>query len=51
MTFRNHLEIFKNDFAEDDEAMFQGAEGSCELILCILATENSDLVEVASVIC
>jgi hypothetical protein len=32
---------------KDDEAMFQGVDGTCELIFCIPGIERSDLYEVA----
>jgi hypothetical protein len=37
------LDVLKNDFGEEDEAMFQGVERLCELIFCILGMEKSDL--------
>jgi hypothetical protein len=40
----------KNDFGEDDEAMFQGFERPYEFIFCIVGIEKSDLDEVASVL-
>jgi hypothetical protein len=36
----------KNDFVEVDEAIFQGVQGPCEHIFCILGIEKSDLDEV-----
>jgi hypothetical protein len=34
--------FFKDDFDEDDEAMFQGVDGPSELIFCIPEIEKSD---------
>jgi hypothetical protein len=36
------LVVLRNDFAEVDEAMFQGVQRQCELIFCILGVEKSD---------
>jgi hypothetical protein len=38
--------MLKNDFAEFDEALFQGVEMQCEIIFCILGIEESDFDEV-----
>jgi hypothetical protein len=37
------LYVLINDFAEVDEAMFQGVERPYKLIFCILSFEKSDL--------
>jgi hypothetical protein len=36
------MEVFKNDFREDDQAMFQGVERINELLFCILRIEKKD---------
>jgi hypothetical protein len=40
------LDVLKNVFAEDDEAVFQGVELPRELILCFLGIEKNGLDEV-----
>jgi hypothetical protein len=41
------LEVLKKDFVKVDEAMFQVVERLCEIFLCFLDIEKSDLDEVA----
>jgi hypothetical protein len=40
------LDVLINDFAELDEAMFEGVERPYEIIFCILSIEESDSREV-----
>jgi hypothetical protein len=42
-----HLDVKKNDFVEVGEAIFQGVEFPCELIVCFLGIEKSDLEKFA----
>jgi hypothetical protein len=51
MELRNNLPSGrpKKDYDDVDEAMFQGVEGPCELILCIPRIEKSDFHEFAYV--
>jgi hypothetical protein len=41
------LDDLKNDFAEVDRAMFLGVDLPCQIILCFLSIEKSDLGEFA----
>jgi hypothetical protein len=41
------MNVLKNDFGEDDEAMFQGVERPFKIIFCILGIEKRDFDEVA----
>jgi hypothetical protein len=34
------MDVLKNDFGEDDEAMFQGVERPFELIFCMLGIKK-----------
>jgi hypothetical protein len=40
------LDVLKNDFAEVDKAKFLGVDLPCQIILCFLVIEKSDLDEV-----
>jgi hypothetical protein len=42
-THKLPLYVLINDFAEVDEAMFQGVERPYKLTFCILSIEKSDL--------
>jgi hypothetical protein len=41
------LDVLKNDLAEFDKAMFLGVDFPCQIILCFLGIEKSDLDVVA----
>jgi hypothetical protein len=42
------LDVSKTDFIEVDEAIFQGFERPCELILCILGIEKTTSTKLLS---